>query len=142
MIFAKDKSISLIVLGAILFSGSITLTYFIGKSFKFDYNFGGVLLPVLASLFRMPDSAPDFLKKLDKHPIHLAIFGAGLLAHALFANALFSNYIQIYALLTLPLLLLYSGKRGKLKLKYFFYIFYPSHLVLIQVIYWIINANF
>ena len=33
--------------------------------------------------------------------------------------------------LAIPLLLLYSEKRGKLKTKYFFYIFYPAHLVLI-----------
>lgn len=29
---------------------------------------------------------------------------------------------------------LYSGKRGKRKMKYLFYIYYPAHLV---VIYWI-----
>ena len=111
------------------------MTYLISRSFRFDYGFGGVLLPVLASIFRMPDNAPAFLKKLDNHLVHLLIFGAGLLAHALS-----SSNIQLYSLLALVLLLLYSGKRGKLKLKYFFYIFYPAHLVIIQVIYWIINA--
>ena len=39
---------------------------------------------------------------------------------------------QWYSLLALPLLLLYSGKRGKANLKYFFYIFYPVHLVVLQ----------
>ena len=32
------------------------------------------------------------------------------------------------------ILLLYNGKRGKLKLKYFFYIFYPAHMVLLYLI--------
>ena len=32
----------------------------------------------------------------------------------------------------LPLLLAYSGKRGKWNLKYFFYIFYPVHLVILE----------
>jgi hypothetical protein len=36
-----------------------------------------------------------------------------------------------YSFIAIPILLLYSGKRGKLKMKYFFYIFYPLHLVLL-----------
>ena len=39
---------------------------------------------------------------------------------------------MVYALLALPILLLYSGKRGKANLKYFFYIFYPVHLAALQ----------
>ena len=130
MIFIKERNGYFIALAAILFVGSVVLTYFINEKFRFDYNFGGVLLPVLASLFRMPDTAPEFLKKLDNHLVHLTVFGAGLLAHALT-----SNDIQIYALLTLPLILLYSGTRGKVKLKYFFYVFYPAHLVILEGLY-------
>ena len=40
--------------------------------------------------------------------------------------------MQYYALLSIPVLLLYSGKRGKLNLKYFFYVFYPLHLLAIE----------
>ena len=42
--------------------------------------------------------------------------------------------IQFYALMALPLLMLYSGKRGKWNMKYFFYVFYPAHLVLLEVL--------
>ena len=38
---------------------------------------------------------------------------------------------QWYALITVPLLALYNGKRGTARLKYLFYIFYPSHLAII-----------
>ena len=47
--------------------------------------------------------------------------------------------IQHYALLAVPLLLLYNGQRGKAKLKYFFYIFYPVHLVVLQGIAWLVR---
>ena len=39
-----------------------------------------------------------------------------------------SYYLQWYSLLSLPLLALYSGKRGSWKLKYLFYLYYPLHL--------------
>jgi hypothetical protein len=37
-----------------------------------------------------------------------------------------------YSLIAVPILLLYNGERGKYNLKYFFYIFYPAHLVILQ----------
>ena len=42
--------------------------------------------------------------------------------------------VQYWSLLALPLLLCYSGRRGKGNLKYFFYIFYPAHLVVLEAI--------
>jgi len=43
-----------------------------------------------------------------------------------------------WSLAAIPLLLAYSGKRGKANMKYFFYIFYPVHLAALQLIDWII----
>ena len=39
--------------------------------------------------------------------------------------------IIVYSLLSIPLVLLYNGKRGSKKLKYFFYAFYPVHILII-----------
>lgn len=42
--------------------------------------------------------------------------------------------IQLFTCLSIPLLYLYNGERGKLNLKYLFYIYYPLHLVILGVI--------
>ena len=46
----------------------------------------------------------------------------------------FDNIIQIFSLLSLAILLLYNGGKGKTNLKYMFYIFYPAHLAIILLI--------
>ena len=81
--------------------------------FRIDYGLFGVLLPV----------AVYFGKT---RPQQLAFAAADL---ALLAMGPYSH--QWYALLSLPLLALYNGKRGKGKLKYFFYFYYPLHLAAI-----------
>jgi hypothetical protein len=52
--------------------------------------------------------------------------------------AIYRNTTQYFSLLAIPLLLLYSNKRGKINMKYFFYIFYPVHLVIIYMLSYII----
>lgn len=41
---------------------------------------------------------------------------------------------QLYALLAMIPINMYNGKRGRLRLKYVFYLFYPMHLLLIWII--------
>ena len=55
-------------------------------------------------------------------------------AGVLLSMGLQDGGIYWYAMLSLPFLALYNGERGKHKLKYMFYIFYPAHLVLLYVI--------
>ena len=83
--------------------------------FYVDYGFAGILLPVLI-----------WLGKEKWQSILLC--GAGLVFLSI------GNTTQWYSLLTLPLLALYNGTRGKRKLKYLFYIYYPAHLVLLYLI--------
>lgn len=81
-----------------------------------DYGFFGVLLPVLI-----------YLGKNKWWQLFEAFFGMVLIANHY-------GYVQWWSLLALPLLALYNGTRGKWKMKWFFYIFYPAHLVAIHFI--------
>ena len=82
--------------------------------FAIDYGLWGVLLPVFIYLGR------DQKEKL-------LLTGAGLVLLALS----FTGTTQWFSLLTLPLLALYNGQRGKRQMKYFFYVYYPLHLAVI-----------
>jgi hypothetical protein len=44
------------------------------------------------------------------------------------------NQPPLCTLLACLLILLYNGKHGKLKLKYFFYVFYPAHILVLYLI--------
>ena len=111
-----------------LFAFTVLISYLFTCFFTVDYGFTGILIPVLASVFDFRNTdAPESLKKLDNIPVRVFCLGIGLII-----NAMAMTSMQYYALLSIPVLLLYSGKRGKLNLKYFFYVFYPLHLLAIE----------
>ena len=84
--------------------------------FSIDYSFCGVMVPVLVWLGK---------NKGQK----LLLEAAGLMLIA--GNV---NNIQTLALCALPILALYNGQRGKWKLKYFFYLYFPAHIVALEII--------
>ncbi|MBR5192099.1 MAG: hypothetical protein IKW33_01650 [Clostridia bacterium] len=111
----------------LLFALLVALTYWLNIVLQIDYGFWGCLLPVFGSVLRIKSTKPNGTKIcFNVNLINLLTFAIGLTL-----LCLFSGGIQYYALLTLPILFFYSGKRGKFNLKYFFYIFYPAHMVII-----------
>jgi hypothetical protein len=52
----------------------------------------------------------------------------------------FPHSIQLYSLLSIGVIALYNGERGR-KMKYFFYLFYPLHMVVLYVIDYIITVK-
>ena len=101
--------------------GAVVAVWWLNQKLTIDYGFWGCMAPVFAAL---PDKT-----KYDQPAIRVAALGVGLV---LLCGTGFS--LQPFSLLALPLLLCYNGKRGKWNLKYFFYIFYPVHLVILEAI--------
>lgn len=134
--FIFSNPIGIRIFSVVLFVGGVIAAYFFCREFQVDYGFCGVMTPVITSTFMHKGDVPAELRRLDVVPIHVLACGAALLVLAVSGDW----DIQYYSLLTLPLLLLYSGKRGSAKLKWFFYIFYPVHMVVIAALALILRA--
>jgi hypothetical protein len=127
----SDKSIFHKIASGILFISSVIIVYILNDNFQIDYGFIGCMIPVLASLFDFRGiELPEKLSWFDSIYLRIATLSLGLLW-----LAVKSGGVQMFSLLAIPLLLLYSEKRGSAKLKYFFYVFYPIHLVALEAIY-------
>lgn len=112
----------------LVFTGTGFAVSLLNRHFTIDYGFWGCMLPVSAAMFhRRGDWTGPLEGKLDHPHFHACVMMAlQLLTYKTM------GFLQIYALLALPLLLCYNGTRGKGNLKYFFYLFYPLHLALLQ----------
>lgn len=113
------------VLSGLVFAGAVAVVYGLNRLFTIDYGFWGCMLPVFAAL---PHGT-----KHDRDQLSSTLLGVGLIPLSLSMGS-----IQIFSLMALPFLYCYTGKRGKANLKYFFYIFYPAHLAVLQAIAWLL----
>ncbi len=93
-----------------------SLSRIVGIPVTVDYDIVGVLLPLSALIFT------DKKKKLVSFCIGTVIY--------CIVHSFTLRYIW-FALLSLPLIMLYNGKRGTKKLKWAFYFFYPLHFAVI-----------
>lgn len=86
------------------------------RGFALDYGAAGAALPVAVYYSR------GRIIKLLSLTIMLCVV------------AYMSLPVQWYSLFSVILLMLYSGFRGKMRMKYVFYVFYPAHLAVIYLI--------
>lgn len=89
--------------------------------FAVDYGFFGVLMP--AVIYFAKDNRQTKLTAVFAMCVLLSISSSDL------------QYFSVFSVLPLAL---YNGERGKLRLKYFFYVYYPLHLAVIYLISFII----
>lgn len=123
----KKKYLYLLLLVILLM-----ITFIVNIYVLFDYGFIGIITPLCVYIF-----------KSKKYKL-VVLF---ILCIALSAVNIKNNigtefevlgYLSIFNILSIPLLMLYNGKRGKYNLKYFFYFYYPLHIVVIYLIYFLI----
>lgn len=124
LVFALQKAAAGSKLFYLAFAVGVAALYGLTQVMHLDYGFWGCMMAVFASV-------PMLFKKADRRWSVLAL-GVGMLPLAFSMGAW-----QFWSFLAIPLLLLYNGQRGKWKMKYFFYIFYPTHLALLQGIAWL-----
>lgn len=117
------------ILFSLLFGGLVTGTYFLNQFVEIDGGFWGCMLPVMISLIdfkRIPALAK---KEFLEQALRVLMLAIGLIFLSFWQR---NNLpVQWYSLFSVILLLCYSGKKGKWKMKYFFYVFYPAHMALL-----------
>lgn len=116
----KDKEQGKLIFFAVTW-GVLGLTELLPRvvplwDFAFDYGFCGVILPVLF-----------YMGKDRRQRLLLGLAVLALLSVRV-------GTIQWLCLLSVPLLALYNGQRGKYRLKYLFYIYYPLHLAVLYTL--------
>lgn len=113
---AATLTVMILVLAGVAFVECVAPVLWAEQGFHPDYGALGCLLPVL---------------------VYFAYGKAGRLfftALILFLMAWGTGGVQWWAPASLPLLLLYNGQRGRGRMKYVFYLFYPLHLGVIYLI--------
>lgn len=92
----------------------------------FDYGICGVLLPIILYIFRD--------KNLCKYLLFVFLMILLVLESIIPNGISIRTCIQLFSLFDIILLLMYNGDKGRLNLKYLFYLTYPLHLIIIAII--------
>ena len=93
--------------------------WILNQHLQIHYRFWGCMLPVLVAA--VPQAR-----------------WVGLMAGLIMLGTDYGG-VQWYGLLAVPLLWCYNGTVGRRKMKYFFYIFYPAHLAILQALAWVLG---
>ena len=94
-------------------------------------------IAVMAPLFIYFHSG-DRKKQMADIVIWTAVYA---LVYFLFLDKVY-GLLQMFTFLSIPLLMLYNGERGKAKgMKWLFYIYYPAHLIVVGIVRLALHGN-
>lgn len=108
---------------------------FIAEYINISYGAYGVLMILFFALYR--NKVTQFILLIA---LNLLFIDVPLLSYIGLENYARYNgvmWIQWFSLVSFVFIFLYNSKKGKLNTKWFFYIFYPTHVGLIFLISWI-----
>lgn len=96
------------------------------------YGIYGVLLSVIFYLFNHLNKKWAKSLMFSLSALLMILYW---LVHILLAESIeFNSFVSLFALLSIPILMLYNGEKGKRSLKGLFYSFYPAHLLVLYLI--------
>lgn len=128
--FTAPKKSSVAIFSALMCTvGALALSGVICGAAQVDYGFWGIMLPVFSYITDLP---LHFKGKLPENPVLEKLFPCLGFTAALLLLSFSMKGNQLWCLFALPLILITGKHRGKHNLKYFFYIFYPTHLMLLE----------
>lgn len=80
----------------------------------------------------------NFKKQMTRMMMWVAVYAV---VYSVFISPVY-GIVQMFTVLTIPLLKMYNGERGKSKnMKWLFYVYYPLHLVICGIIRIALNGN-
>ena len=135
-VLEMDKTTPEKLLATLILIVVVAAVYLFCHAFSVDYGFFGVMMPVSASIFDLKRvNVSNAVRLVDKVEIRVLSMAVGLALYNL-DIALYGEYsfVHAFGFLAIPILLLYSGRKAKCSIKYFFYVFYPTHLLILELI--------
>lgn len=131
---AHGRTPSKIFLSLLLTAGAFSVAILTCRFAQVDYGFWGIMLPVFAYITDLPLHLGIKQNFFAEKLFPCMGFTAALL---LLSFSMKGN--QFWSFFSVPLIFITGKNRGRLNMKYFFYIFYPTHLMLLEGISLLIN---
>lgn len=129
VIFSSEFKLNQQIFWLIAFGTSVAFCWVSCEILAVDYGFCGVMLAFFVNIPNLRGMVGGKAERLDNLISRLVCLGIALVVLAIDLGGL--QYLSLLALIPLAT---YNGQRGKRPLKYFFYIFYPAHIVVLTAI--------